>query len=239
MNKQTVLITGATRGIGFELSKILASKSSFQVVLSGRNEDEGYNKVQELANLGLQVSFLNLDVSNHDYIPETVFKFQKKFGNIDILVNNAGIYIDSEDLDEFPSFLDLTPEILRETFDTNLFGPLFLTQSFLPYFNDNGLIINVSSGMGKINTSDDRSGHIAYRMSKSSLNAFSKSFSKNIIDKNIKIVSMCPGWVRSDMGGQNAPRTLMEGANDIFELISKRQFLKNGSFYYNLVEQKF
>ena len=238
MNKQTVLITGANRGIGFELCKILASQNNFTIVLSSRNEQEGLKKVQELATSDSNISFFYLDVSDHNHIKGSILDFQRKFGNIDILVNNAGIYIDSEDLDQFPSFFDVTPQILRQSFDTNLFGPLLLTQLFLPFFNDNGLIINISSGMGKINTTDDRSGHIAYRMSKTSLNTFSKSLSKMRLPKRIKVISMCPGWVSSEMGGPNAPRTVIDGATDIFELISKKNLLKSGAFYYNFVEQK-
>ena len=168
------------------------------------------------------------------------FKFSNcinNFGSIDILVNNAGIYIDSPDLDDFPSFLDLTSDILTKTFNTNIYGPMILTQQFLPSINDNGLIINVSSGMGKINTSDDRSGHLAYRCSKASLNAFSKSLGR--LERGIKIVSMCPGWVRSEMGGSLAPRSLYEGANDIYLLIKHRSNLKSGSFYFNSIEKPF
>ena len=114
---------------------------------------------------------------------------------------------------------------------------MLLNQIFLPSINDNGLIINVSSGMGKINTSDDRSGHLAYRCSKASLNAFNKSLEK--LERRIKVVSMCPGWVRSEMGGSLAPRSLHEGANDINNLIIGKKNLRNGSFYFNSIEQPF
>ncbi len=214
------------------------AQKNFKVILSGRNLVDGDKKTNDLVNQGLDGHFVEIDVSNLEKLPEMASTVIKNFGFIDILVNNAGIYIDSEDLDEFPSFLDVTPEIFSKTFDTNLFGPMLLTQLFYPFIHKNGLVINVSSGMGKLNTIDDRSGHVAYRCSKASLNAFSKSlqFQKN--DQNIKIISMCPGWVRTEMGGLNAPKSLAEGANDIVKLILNREKVKSGSFYYDFIEQK-
>lgn len=232
-----MLVTGANRGIGFKLCSLLAQKN-FKVLLTSRDSENGSQKVQDLVNQGLDVHFVELDVSNFETLAQTVSSVVEKFGFIDILVNNAGIYIDSEDLDEFPSFLDVNSEIFLKTIDTNLFGPMLLTQLFIPFIQRNGLVINISSGMGKINTSDDRSGHVAYRCSKASLNAFSRGFKFINVSNNVKIISMCPGWVRTEMGGENAPRSLKEGANDILELILNKQKVISGSFYYNFTEQK-
>ena len=236
-NKPVVLITGANRGIGYEVCRLLAQNGSVKVILSCRNKEDGEVKTKILAQQYGDIQFLYLDVSNYDSIVNAVSILQKIVRSVDVLVNNAGIYIDSDDLNEFPSFFDVSSEILELTMDTNLFGPMYLYQLLLPFFSKNFLVINVSSGMGKLNTSDDRSGHIAYRSSKISLNAFSRSVSKENNHKQGKIISLCPGWVQSAMGGPNAPKTLSEGASEIITLINKQFTIKNGSFLYNFVEQ--
>lgn len=237
-NKFIVLVTGANRGIGFELCRVLALDGSYKVFLSSRNSEDGLLKANILKKENLDVQFLHLDVSSYDSVKNSVATLLNQVNSIDILINNAGIYTDSEDLDEFPSFFDITPKILKSTLDTNLFGPMYLVQELSHHFSNNFLIINVSSGFGKLNTSDDRSGHIAYRSSKASLNAFTRSINHEKIFKNGKIISMCPGWVQSDMGGPNAPKTVVEGAADIFNIIKNQSRLKSGSFIYNFVEQK-
>ena len=238
MNKTKVLVTGANRGIGLTLCKLLASRDNFTVILSSRNASEGQQQVNHLVNLGFDVHFLALDVSDLSSFSSKITTLIDNFGSIDILVNNAGVYLDSADLDEFPSFFELSEDILETTLSTNLFGPMLLSQLFSEYMNEGGLIINVSSGGGKINTSGDRSGHIAYRLSKTALNAFSKSFSNRLQVKNITIVSMCPGWVKTDLGGPNAPKSIKEGTEDILDLITNKDSLVSGSFYYNSFQQK-
>lgn len=236
-NKPIVLVTGANRGIGYEVCRLLAQEQQYNIILTSRKSDEGLTKANKLRKTSSNVTYLQLDVSDHESIIKFEKELSKHFSSIDILVNNAGIYLDSEDLDEFPSFFDVTTKILESTFNTNLFGSMYLVQLLLTFFSNKALVINVSSGNGKINTSGDRSGHIAYRTSKTGLNAFTKSISLELLKNNIKIVSMCPGWVQTEMGGPQAPKTITEGAMDIIELIKDRKSLKTGLFLYDLKEQ--
>lgn len=238
-NKTIIVVTGASRGIGLALCKLLASQNGFFIILTSRNSDSGQEQARLLSNSLSEVQFEYLDVSQHEHLPDQVASLLSKVGSIDVLVNNAGIYLDSADLDEFPSFLEVTGTILEQTFDTNVYGPILLTQLLLPHINDNGLVINISSESGKINTSSDRGGHIAYRTSKTALNSFTSALGSNFEGRGIKIISMCPGWVRSAMGGPSAPRSLEKGASDICNLIINRYQLTSGSFYYNFVQQKF
>jgi NAD(P)-dependent dehydrogenase (short-subunit alcohol dehydrogenase family) len=236
MNKKNILVTGANRGIGLELCKLLAPHKNFKVILTSRNE-KGRIITEELIKLGYDIHYSNLDVSDFASLKVVIADIVNKIGKIDILVNNAGIYVDSKDLDEFPSFLELTEKILAQTLDTNTFGVIYLIQLIRQYMADDGLIINLSSGGGKINTSGDRSGHVAYRLSKSAINSFTKSISQKKFRINIKIISICPGWVRSDMGGPNAPRSKLEGATDILKVILNHSSIENGSFSYNSEKQ--
>lgn len=238
MNRKIILITGANRGIGLEIVKQILKQEKFIVLFSCRNIKEGKIKFNELLRFYSDIHLIPLDISSQDDIFTAVHLIKEKFGKIDILVNNAGVYLDSEDLDEFPSFLALTNEILEKTLQSNLFGPMILSQELLLLFSKNGLIINISSGDGKLNTSGDRSGHIAYRTSKTALNAFTKSFSNQKNPQNIKMISVCPGWVQTEMGGPNAPRTIYEGANDILQVILHQNDYQSGSFLYNSLPQK-
>ena len=239
MNKPVILITGANRGIGLEICYLLGAENLFTIIFSSRNSTEGQKKTDEIRKRGIDIHYLHLDLSDHKSMMDKIDEIRKRFGSISILVNNAGVYLDSENLDEFPSFLEVTPQILEKTLDINFFGPILLSKLIYSLINENGLIINVSSGGGKLNTTGDRSGHIAYRLSKMLLNVFTKSFSKLKTQKEIKIISVCPGWVKSSMGGLNAPRSLQEGAMDILEVIKNHSFHKSGVFLYNLAEQKF
>ena len=198
MNKTVILVTGANRGIGFTLCKILSSQKNFFIILSSRNQIEGELRTNSLASNPSEVHYAFLDVSDHQSLPDQVNSIVRTYGSIDVLVNNAGVYLDSSDLDEFPSFLEVTENILKKTFETNLFGPILLTRLLLPHMKENSIIINISSGGGKINTSGDRSGHIAYRTSKTALNAFSYSLGNQYTNRATKVISMCPGWVRSE-----------------------------------------
>ena len=239
MNKKIVLVTGASRGIGYELVKKLVKTSSFIVLFTVRSNLKGRTLMEEFSKYTSECKFFVLDLSNFKSISETVNKIIENYKKIDVLVNNAGVYLDSPDLDEFPSFLDVTPPILTKTLDINLFGPMILSQSLLPYFNKKGLIINISSGDGKLNTSRDRSGHIAYRLSKNALNIFGLTLSQQLSDKDIKILSVCPGWVSTDMGGPLAPRTAIDGASDIMSVMIESEQILSGSFLYQFSYQKY
>jgi len=199
--EKIALVTGANRGIGFEVCRQLAEKG-IKVILSARNEETG-----KIAAGKLNVIFHQLDVTNEVSIEKIKDFIEKKFGKLEILINTAGIMIDYD-----IQGLNADIEKVKKTFDTNTLGPLRLCKSLIPLLKkgDNGRIINFSSGMGALN---DMNGNApAYRISKTALNAVTKILASEL-PENIKVNSMCPGWVRTDMGGPNATKSVKEGAD--------------------------
>ncbi len=205
-DKKIALVTGANRGIGFEICRQLADKE-FEVLLTARDQTEGEKALNELMKKSKSIRFHVLDVSDSNS-RENISEFvEKEYGRLDVLINNAGILIDSG-----TSAANIPLQTIRDTFEINFLGPLALCQLFLPLMqhNDYGRIVNVSSGMGAMN--EMGAGNTAYRISKTTLNALTIILSKENNSPNILINAMCPGWVRTRMGGNGAPRSVVDGA---------------------------
>jgi len=203
-SRKLALVTGANRGIGFEIVRQL-SKHGFRVVLAARNRNAGERAVSEL---NRNVSFQTLDVSDEASIQRAAKEFGDKHDHLDVLVNNAGIYPD-----EGANILTIRREQLTATFQTNTFGALQLVQAFLPYLQKAGTarVINVSSGYGEL---DGLSGDVpSYCLSKLALNGVTIMLDQKLRSEGITVNSMCPGWVRTDMGGPGASRSVEEGAD--------------------------
>ena len=201
------LVTGANRGIGKQVSIDLA-KQGIYVLIGARNPSEAEDTLAAVKAVG-KGEIISLDVSKEQSISEASDTITGSFGKLDILVNNAGIFADPG------SFYDTTTEDLHRTLLVNLYGPFRLIQTFLPMMiqNNFGRIVNVSSGMGQL--SDMGGGYPAYRISKTSINALTSLSSVEAVGKNIKINSVCPGWVKTDMGGASATRPVEKGAETI------------------------
>ncbi len=206
--KRVAVVTGANRGIGFETCRQLAKKG-IQVILTSRDRAKGEAAVEKLQAEGLDVSYHPLDVTDSDSVQRLAEFIKREFGQLDILVNNAGVSLDSSD-----SVLNTKIDTLRKTMDTNLYGPLLLCQALIPLMKHNyGRVVNVSSGAGQL--SDMTSGYPSYRISKTALNALTRILANELKGTNILVNSVCPGWVKTDMGGANAPRTPEQGADTI------------------------
>lgn len=205
--ERIALVTGANRGIGKQVSIDLA-KQGIYVLIGARNPGEAEDTLAAVKAVG-KGEILSLDVSKEQSISAALDTITGSFGKLDILVNNAGIFADPG------SFFDTTSEDLHRTLLVNLYGPLRLIQTFLPMMiqNDFGRIVNVSSGMGQL--SDMGGGYPAYRISKTAINALTNIASAEAVGKNIKINSVCPGWVKTDMGGASATRPVEKGAETI------------------------
>ena len=202
---KTVLITGANRGIGFETARQLATRG-FNVVIAARSERDGQKAVRELQPAG-QVSLLVMDVSDSKNIANAASQFAA-IGKLDVLINNAGIYPD-----EGISILTISRERMVSTLQTNTFGPLEVTQAFLPYLRKAApaRVINVSSGYGQL---EGLSANVpSYCLSKFALNGVTIMLAQALKEHQIVVNSMCPGWVRTEMGGSSAPRSVEEGAD--------------------------
>jgi NAD(P)-dependent dehydrogenase (short-subunit alcohol dehydrogenase family) len=211
MKQQVALITGSNRGIGFEIAKQLAMKK-IQVILTSRNLANGEAAVSNLVRDGVKkVVAMELDVSNQLSVDNLLEKVEKSFRRLDILVNNAAILIDREDL--VASNADL--ETVKATLETNLVGAWRTCKAFIPLMKKNGYgrIVNVSSGSGEFEYMAASGGYWpAYSVSKASLNALTVMLASELKGTNILVNAVCPGWVRTDMGGPNATRSVEEGA---------------------------
>jgi NAD(P)-dependent dehydrogenase (short-subunit alcohol dehydrogenase family) len=198
---KTALITGANRGLGFEVARQL-SERGWKVILTTRRKDQGLAAAAKLKN----ASFLELDITNESSVASAA----KQVSELDVLVNNAAIIADGDQ-----DILTIHPELVTRTIATNALGALRVSQAFLPPLlkSPAGRIVNVSSGAGQL--SDMGTWSPAYATSKTSLNAITCLLAAALKDKGIAVNSVCPGWCRTEMGGPTAPRSVEVGAAGI------------------------
>ena len=215
------LVTGAAKGIGLEIVRQLAGKH-WRVFLTGRSP----SAVTEAASsLGPPVIPVALDVTDERSIAAAVKTVSQKVDHLDVLINNAGILDDDDG-----SIFDLPAERLRRMFETNAIGALLVTQVFLPLLrkSPSARIINVSSGAGQL--TDMGTWAPAYSISKTALNGVTGQFAAALKSENIAVNAVCPGWVRTDMGGSDAPRSIEEGADGIVWLATEAPRSLTGQF---------
>lgn len=200
-----IVVTGGNRGIGLEICRQLAARGA-QVVLTARNAEAGEAAVKKLAAQNLAAQFHALDVTDSASVAGLRDWLDRTFGRLDVLVNNAGIFSKDDG-----SGLDVKLETVRTTFETNTLGALHLSQALAPLLKRSGAgrIINVSSGLGAL--SEMEGGYAAYRISKTALNAVTCILAAELKGA-VAVNSVCPGWVKTDMGGANADREVSEGA---------------------------
>lgn len=206
--QQVAVVTGANRGLGFETCRQLAQQG-LKVVLTSRDAAKGEAAANTLKQDGLGVVFHPLDVANGGSIQCLATFLNEEFGRLDVLVNNAGVFLDSSQTGA--SVFEAKHEVLRSSMETNAFGPLFVCQALVPLMltKDYGRIVNVSSGMGQL--SEMNGLYPGYRLSKTALNALTRILADELKDTNILVNSVCPGWVRTDMGGGSAERSVEQG----------------------------
>ena len=214
---KTVLITGAYRGLGYEVARQL-SQRGWQIILTARRKDQGAAAAAKLKN----ATFLELDIIDD----RSVARVAKKVAKLDVLINNAAVISDADQ-----DVLSIRPEIVARTIDTNALGALRVSQAFLPQLlkSSQGRVINVSSGAGQL--SDMGTWSPAYAASKTTLNAITCLLAAALRDKGIAVNSVCPGWCRTEMGGATAPRAVEEGAAGIVWLAADAPQEKTGLFW--------
>ncbi|MBO6535670.1 MAG: SDR family oxidoreductase [Balneolaceae bacterium] len=219
------LVTGAYRGLGLETVKQLAEKS-YTVILTGRNDEKGESAAKALREQGNEVFYRNLDVNDLEQIQKLHDFIAEKFGHLDVLVNNAGIHYDSGHDVTNPDW-----SIVQEATETNFIGAWKLSAGLLPLLkkSDAGKIVNVSSGAGSLQ--DMSPGTPAYSASKAAMNVLTIQLADALKGDNIKVNAVCPGWVRTDMGGDAAPRSVEEGAIGIVWAATLDENGPTGGFY--------
>lgn len=209
------IVTGANKGIGFEVAKQLA-KDKILVILTSRDEQKGKDALDQLKSMGYAGYYHQLDVTDQNSIDEFAKHMKEGIGKVDILVNNAGIFPEQEieNGEKTISIFDVPEEKILRAFTTNTLGPLRLIRALVPIMSPDATIVNVSSTMGQLSTMD--SAFPAYRISKTALNVITKLTADELKENtDITINSVCPGWVKTDMGTQKAPKTVEQGADTI------------------------
>lgn len=220
---KTALVTGANKGIGYEVARQLAQKG-FHVFVGARNRKAGRKAVDEIVKDGGNARILEIDVSDNDSVTAAAREFSKAADHLDVLVNNAGIIVDGDD-----AILKAGDDLLRKTLETNTLGPLRVTRAFASLLrkSEGSRVINVSSGGGQLTGGADGWAP-AYCISKTALNGVTSQLAAAL--PKVAVNSVCPGWVRTDMGGENASRSVEEGADTIVWLASEAPQELTGKF---------
>jgi len=219
------LVTGANRGIGLAVVKGLAGRG-FRVFLGARRPQAGEEAVRSLEVDAQTAGSLFLDVADAASIREAAAQFGRQAGRLDVLINNAGVLLDEE-----KSVLELSGETLLKTFLVNTIGPLRVAQAFWPLLKKSRRprLINVSSRAGQLSSMGTYAP--AYSVSKAALNAVTRQLSAAFPQAAVN--SVCPGWVRTDMGGASAPRSVEEGADSILWLAAEAPQELTGQFIHD------
>ncbi len=234
---RVAVVTGANRGIGREVARELA-RAGLTVVLTCRDEKKGGEAQKELSREGVAVDFRPLDITDAASIRDLALYLRKQYGRLDVLVNNAGIMLDKfEDGEPVMSILDCELSNVRTTMETNVYGALSMIKEMLPLMKENhyGRIVNVSSGLGQM--SEMGAGYAGYRLSKAALNALTCMVADEVTSENIIVNACCPGWVRTDMGGKHASRSVEEGADTIVWLCQAPDGSTSGKLFRDREEQ--
>lgn len=226
---RVALVTGANRGIGCEIARKLARKG-FLTVIGARDIAKGQKAADAMKSEGLDLAVVALDVTDQASVQRGVAEAAGFLERIDVLVNNAGIYLDKPSIIGEKA-LTVPPELMLETFATNTVGPLRIIQQVVPLMQsaNYGRIINLSSIMGQLEKMGEAS--VAYRASKAALNAVTRVIAAELSETNIKVNAMHPGWVKTDMGGEMAPRSVEEAAETALWLAELPDDGPTGGFF--------
>ena len=218
---KNIFITGGNRGIGKGLVEQFSKNHN--VIFTVRNKNQGRMIVDSFEHDN--ADYVIMDVGENESVQNGVKNLKSKISSVDILINNAGILIPG--LKHKINAIDTDLESIMETFNINTVGVLRVCKAITPFMQPNSRIINISSGMGQLEGMG--TGSLAYRLSKTALNAMTIVLSQELMGKKIKVNSICPGWVKTDMGGYDAALTVQESAESIKKFALDDNF-PNGKF---------
>lgn len=213
-SSQTILVTGANKGIGFEICRQLA-RAGHHVILTARSVERGQTAVAKLEKEKLKVDFLHLDMADEASIEAAAREMKKRIKALNVLINNAAI------LDTWAgTIMTASAKELRDSLNINTVGPIMLTLALAPLLEAGkpARVINVSSQLGSIQNMTD--GWASYGISKAALNAATRKLAEALRPRGISVNAASPGWVRTEMGTANAPLTVEQGAKNITRLIT-------------------
>ena len=214
-NRKIAVITGSHKGLGLAIARKLALEKDILVIISSRKESDGRATQQKLKTEGIEVDFHQLDVTDTSSVNRFIEWVTSTHGCVDILINNAGVNPSSQVLEE-ASILTAKPETIMDTFSTNAIGVLRMCQAVIPLMEQKGYgrIVNVSTEMASLQQipQDFYPSFPSYRISKVGLNAVAILLTKEVKNTNILINNYSPGWMKTDICGEDAPFTAEEGA---------------------------
>ncbi|MBX9678208.1 MAG: SDR family oxidoreductase [Gemmataceae bacterium] len=221
MSETIVLITGGNRGLGKETARQMATRGA-TVILGSRDLAAGEAAAREIPD----AVAIQLDVGDDASIRSAFAEVESRFGRLDVLINNAGIYPEADQ-----TILTASRALMAGTFETNTLGPLALTQAFVPLLrrSKHPRVVNVSSGYGQIEGLS--AGVPSYCISKLALNGVTIMLAEALKPDGIAVNSVCPGWVRTEMGGPQAPRSVEQGASGIVWLAVDASQSESGKFF--------
>lgn len=223
------VVTGGNRGLGFEVCRHLARQGQF-VILTGRDRSEAEHAAETLRGEGLDVIARQLDVTDESSVSAAEHFVRSDYGRLDVLVNNAGVSLDRKRA--IRSIFD-APVIstLQDTLEANLFGPLRTCRAFIGLMKEGGYgrVVNVSTELASLAGMGD--GYPTYRISKTALNALTRILAAELRGTGVLVNAGSPGWVRTDMGGPDAPRPVEEGADTIVWLATLPDDGPTGGFF--------
>jgi NAD(P)-dependent dehydrogenase (short-subunit alcohol dehydrogenase family) len=216
------LVTGGNRGIGFAIAQGLIERD-YEVIITARSIESAKKAAEKL---GGKVIPLELDVSDDGSIDNAIATLTQQIDRLDVSINNAGVYPDKQ-----VDSLTISRELLNAAMQTNAFGVIRMVQACLPLLekSPDARIINVSSGMGELNSLTTTA--TSYSLSKLALNGATIMLAQSLKLKNIAINAMCPGWVRTDMGGASATRSPEQGADTGIWLATEASRSESGKFW--------
>lgn len=224
MNTRTALITGANRGLGFEIANQLGALG-FHIILSGRSRHKLAEALERLHENRVSATAVVMDVSSFESIKSAFDKVSTDVDSIDVLINNAAILLDEE-----IALLEISEADIIQTIKTNSFGALFTVQVFHSLLKHGARVINISSRAGQI-LIGVTTWAPTYSMSKTLLNALTMHLAAVLKPKGISVNAMCPDWVKTDMGGNKAPRSAAKGAETAIWLATECPSTVTGKFF--------
>jgi NAD(P)-dependent dehydrogenase (short-subunit alcohol dehydrogenase family) len=234
---KVALITGANKGLGLEMSRQLGQQG-FLTLIAARNLQAAETAANTLNAEGLKASAIELDVTNSARIQVAVKEIDKQFGKLDVLINNAGVMLDGDWSVSNASSVSL--DIIKQTFNTNFFALVELTQALLPLIlkSSSGRIVNMASIEGSLTLHADPNSFIydskpfAYDASKAAVNSFTVHLAHELRNTHVKVNSAHPGWVKTELGGKGAMMDITEGAKTGVQLATLPEDGATGGFFH-------
>jgi NAD(P)-dependent dehydrogenase (short-subunit alcohol dehydrogenase family) len=236
-NNKVALVTGSNKGIGFEMSRQLA-QHGLTVIIAARKLEAAIAAATTLNNEGLKAEAIALDINDSNQIQSAVQEIKDRFGKLDVLINNAGVMLDGEWAISNASAVSV--DIIRKTFDTNFFALVEVTQALLPLIlkSQSGRIVNMASIEGSLTLHADPSSFIydskpfAYDASKAAVNSFTVHLAHELRNTPVKVNSAHPGWVKTELGGDEAMMDINEGSKTGVQLATLPDDGASGGFFH-------